>query len=763
MINQIGNLDRNKIEEILVREKKNIFTNLTYLKNGYSFASMRRIMQADVPIIIAAEGITLDEIKILQKYREKVCILSVNEAWKLLFKHGVLPDLMIGDSLGEFHESLNETVYIANIEEKNKILKYHQGKQFFYWSEDILAKYLSEEAQKKSDYIYTYNIMMQFPMIQNVYDRAVYIANYIGADQVIVLGKDDLDSSKIKSGTFVSLSAEQSMILMDIVHDCEQNCHLKDVLDELLPILDDNGAEELDHIMDAIKIDLKKTSDCIADNIQLYTQLYEMAKCETVYKDDLDNIVSRINYCTALLSKRKILFYVNFLLARLDHILPETRMPDKQNEITQIAENEIFRLQRIEMICSYLSSEFELLKLSDKRRKAKGSKHYQNVLCVYGESQYDVLPNFMNGMKKGFHQMGYDVYQWDLTKESMAVNGYNIYQNTIGYNYIVMMNGVSIEGAFTHYFSGCHQLWFENKNTKVAAIFVDHPRRHIERLKYAKDGVAVFFMDKNCCDYLEKYMPQVPAPCYIHMGGVKQEFDTKFLNRQNKIVFFGSKLNLKTLSDEINKSLYKGVIWKVIEELKVHPQKTIEETMIEVGEKYRCAYAISILMVASDVLLIVDEYIRAYFRERVVKEIAKSGIPFEVYGWASDDLLQYSNVAFKERVCFADMLEIYQKNRFVLNVQAWTKDGIHERVLNTMLAGAVSVTDPAKFIEREFCDGESVLLYHLDELEKLPEMLRYYMEHPDIAEEIALKGHKIVSEKHTWQIRAGEVLDLLKE
>lgn len=755
-----------KIRNFLIQELENVFVNLPYLKNAYTFTSLFRIIQADVPVVLTAERISIEEINLLHKYRNKVCIVAINETWKHLRVHGILPDIIMGNTMGGFDECLNNTLYIAGIEEKNELLQYHYGKQFFYSTKNGVARYLCEEAQKKSEFVYKYNILMPVAEYRNVYDRAVAIADYIGGEKIVCLGVDE-KMIQIENPKIIFYDLEHCDDLADFLATCDVECHLKETVSELLPILDQKGLIEFNNIVEQIKGELQDQIVYIDRKIELCKQLYEMAKRENVYQDDLNDVVSGINQCTHNMKKNRVAFYFQILLERLEKVVPKIKAVDTQNEIEEVAINEVYTLQRIRQICAFLTIEFDNLVLYDRQEENRIEKNKKicrkKILFVVGKSQYHVMPYFIQGLKRGFQQGGYDVYLWNLLENDMNVNGYNIFQNTIGYTYIILMNGVFLDVSCINLATGCRQMWYDNKNSKVVAIFVDHPRIHADRLIYVRKGVKALFFDKYFCKYLTEYMPQVSKPYYLQMGGVSQHVSVPFEERQNKIVFFGSKSDLEAWTTNINQFETKNMIWKIIEELIAYPNRTIEEAAQIVGIRNNCMYSVEMLIVLREELLFIDRYIRAYFREKIVMEIAKSGVPFDIYGWSSTDLEQFQNVSLKEVVSFEEMLRICQRSRFVLNIQPWTKDGVQERVFNTMLGGSVLVTDTSEMLEREFQGGENVLLYHLDEIEKLPEMLKYYMNHPKLAEKIAAKGYEIAKQRHTWEIRAKEILDLLSE
>lgn len=730
---------------------KGFFVNLSELKNGYTFAALFRILQADVPVIIVTETAVEDEIQFLKKARKNLCVIAVDNAWKKLKEWELLPDFLVGDNLGRFDESMNDVAVIANAEREEHFLQQHRGKQFFYWTENEIVRYLCEEAQKEAGYPYAYNIMEIFEESKDVYERAFDVAKYIGATDIRWFGaRDGRDKEYMDDLAWMEEWGRAAHI----------ECHIRETLEELLPLLDVKGKNAFDHLVNGLAEKAEAAAIAATWNVRLYSQLFQMARAETVYQEDLNDLVAKINQCTKKISEFPGVSYIGQVANEMRDVREENGEDKAKNEIERAALNEKAVSEKMKEIFVFVAKEFMQADLTRERKEHGNSvKKRKTVLLVCGDSQYDVLPGFVMEIKKGILKLGYDVYVWNMTQPKTY--GYNIYQNTVGYDFIILMNGVAIDFVMKDIFLQGLRVWYDKEETKAAAIFMDHPRRHIERLKYARDGVEVFLGDKYWCEYIERYMPEVSGWHYLPMAGVEQEDDIRFFEKENKIVFFGSGEDLSGLAEEINACPNKDFIWMVIEALMINPQYTEEEMIRRIGRECGCQYSAENLMLYADVLLLVQTYVRRYFRKKVIEEIAKSGIPFDIYGWRNDELERYENVTLKEKVNFREMLSICQHTRFILNVQPWTKDGTQERVFNTMLGGSVVVTDVSDSLEREFCDGESILFYRLNEIEKLPGMITYYMEHPQEAQKIAQNGYEIAGKKHTWANYAKDLMDIL--
>jgi len=81
----------------------------------------------------------------------------------------------------------------------------------------------------------------------------------------------------------------------------------------------------------------------------------------------------------------------------------------------------------------------------------------------------------------------------------------------------------------------------------------------------------------------------------------------------------------------------------------------------------------------------------------------------------------------------------------------WHKDGFTERVLNSMLAGAVALSDKTTRLEEEFVNGEDIILFDLVKIDSLPARLKDLLSNDEKLREVAENGRKKVMKKHLWK------------
>ena len=58
--------------------------------------------------------------------------------------------------------------------------------------------------------------------------------------------------------------------------------------------------------------------------------------------------------------------------------------------------------------------------------------------------------------------------------------------------------------------------------------------------------------------------------------------------------------------------------------------------------------------------------------------------------------------------------DMLSQSKISLNVMPWFKNGIHDRIFNSCLNGAVSLSDSSIYIDELFTDRQNIILYDLN-------------------------------------------------
>lgn len=152
-----------------------------------------------------------------------------------------------------------------------------------------------------------------------------------------------------------------------------------------------------------------------------------------------------------------------------------------------------------------------------------------------------------------------------------------------------------------------------------------------------------------------------------------------------------------------------------------------------------------------------------YYRHQVLRTILERGIRLDVFGdsWTNCPLRCYPNLICHPNVTVEESLDIYHQSKLSLNIMSWHKGGFTERMANIMLGGAVLVTDDTTYLRSRY-DENDLLVFRLEEREKLPEQIEKLLSEDNLRERMAQNGMKKTQSAHTWETRAQEFLKILQ-
>lgn len=742
-----------------------ILNNIKFLKDGYGLCSLEAMVPSDVPVVLINGKISIQSINQLKQVQNYGCIVAVGEVTNILLENNLKVDFIIFaedtdyDCFVENEEWINIPI-ITNSRIPVQILKKHKGKKFFYSSGNLIEADLFQDTISKCERIFRYNTLVNIN-VDSIKECMVAIGRFIGSYYTIVIDETE--------NRYVEIYNNKECFERVDIRDKNLNkyfnisVHMEIILSWVIPLFDKRGKEFFENIYNQLLEDFSGLQDTVNNGKELYYNLYDISCRETVTREELNCLVEQLNLVSTSINNYK---YINFLLDLSQTVNLEMNLNKANNEIGQVALEGIAICERLYYLLKIFISDVSRCLTSNDEYvyDLSNSEKSHNMLLVAGSSQYNVLPHFVIGLKKGFQEQGYVTYiqLWD-NQEECGFCGINHFQQTVGFEYIFLMNGVFLSQLRYDNIAEIYKYFFDNANSKIVSMFVDHPIHHQFRLSLATNNYRVLFPDDNWVKYVRKHMKNIENPCFFPVGGVESEliFFPDWEKRRNVVAFFGSYADLNLLQDRINQHQHRYFINLIIDELKNSPALTIEEAVDRLQKKNGCGYTLNYILHYSDVFEIIDTYIRQYFRQKVIDTIVHAGIPIELYGWNDTIYKDKTNVFFHDAVSFNEMLTISQKVRFVLNVQPWLKMGTQERVFNTMLAGAIAITDSTEYLQHEFIDKENILMYQLYDLQDMTSTIMYYMNHENDAKEIAINGQKLTKEKHTWQDRAGDLIKIL--
>ena len=402
---------------------------------------------------------------------------------------------------------------------------------------------------------------------------------------------------------------------------------------------------------------------------------------------------------------------------------------------------------------------------------------------VMMEGGVETLSYFSHQMAGEFQKMGYAVFFYDLKQEESSDGKLRKFirpRETV----LVTFNFQGLEKEAGVYREGIGYLW-DTYHIPCYNIAADHPYFYDDRLKDLPEKYRHISIDRRQKAYFEEFYPEYVSRGFLPLAGtglrqgedeaktgkagaqgtaVETEeagaqgdaeqaapcYDVILTGNYTKLSFFEPYINW---INEEYAAFYRGIIDDLLE----HPACTVEEVALAHCEQEMGKEPNDQLRIALHKMIFIDLYVRNYWRGKAVRTLVNAGIPVHVVGkgWEElEDVRHPECLKLHPQTDSVICLEMLADAKVSLNVMPWFKDGAHDRVFNSILNGAVCVTDPSCYLEEELHEGEGVCYVALQDMDALPEKVKDLLQNDSGRNEIVRRGRAIVEQKHTWAQRA---------
>ena len=378
----------------------------------------------------------------------------------------------------------------------------------------------------------------------------------------------------------------------------------------------------------------------------------------------------------------------------------------------------------------------------------------------------ETLDYFSMRMGEEYKRMGYQVFYYDLQDVTAAkkVRKYIRSKETI----MITFNFEGLEQENGIYEPSRGYLW-QQLGVPCYNIVADHPYFYHDRLENLPRDYHHISIDKNHRAYLRKYYPKYDDFGFLPLAGTplcSKEEQKLIADRNTDVLLVGNYTTLSFFEPHIEwineeyAQFYRGII----KDLTAETDSTVEAMEERHCNRELGETQLDELRSAFHKMTFIDLYIRNYYRGAVVQMLVDAGIEVTVIGKGWDELPceQRENLTILPQTDSIACLQAMKDAKIALNVMPWFKDGAHDRIFNGILNGCVSVSDTSKYLSEQLPQGMGVWYYQLSELEQMPQMITELLEDNDKLQHIVDTGYNLVKEKHTWEQRAHELLEMIK-
>lgn len=308
--------------------------------------------------------------------------------------------------------------------------------------------------------------------------------------------------------------------------------------------------------------------------------------------------------------------------------------------------------------------------------------------------------------------------------------------------------------------------YWKKNNIPVFDYIVDHPRNFEDSMLEPPCDLYVFTLDRDHKEYIRRFYPKVKGAYFSPNGGTDIGIGRDYKDRNIDVLYMGSCGSKITGFPPIDFFKDKGVgFYREVIDLLIDNTDMSVESAIEL---YFLRYKID----HDDVLLrslnntyagFIDIFVRRRFKLMGMKALDNAGVHVDIWGndWEDDEYPFSPNITIHDRVGREDMMEIITHSKISLCFIPWFKCGCSEKNFDSMLNGALCVTDRSKYLDDHYLDGYNIVYFDLNAPAQMAADVRWLLDNPKQAEIIAQRGYETALKYDTWDCRFETLIDTM--
>ena len=305
----------------------------------------------------------------------------------------------------------------------------------------------------------------------------------------------------------------------------------------------------------------------------------------------------------------------------------------------------------------------------------------------------------------------------------------------------------------------------------ILHILMDHPLWMHPSMEKHPHKYIQFCPDEEHVRYVKKYFPNVEHVEFLSHAGT---FDDKpiisYADKKYDIVFSASYFTPENRLLQLEQIYPKDspmyqICLQIGEDQITHTEKSLIQSVLDVLNANNMTLSDNAVKTIMRSLTSINWMVRMYYRGKVVQTLVEAGLPVHVVGkgWENHPCAGANNLHILHgRIDLADTFDYMRDARINLNVMPWFKEGTHDRIFNTMLRHSVCLTDSSTWIDGHYTTGQDIVLYDLKQLDKLPEIAEYWLNHPTEAQTLIENAYEKTATNYTWVNCVDSLLESLE-
>ncbi|MCM1212493.1 MAG: glycosyltransferase [Blautia sp.] len=383
------------------------------------------------------------------------------------------------------------------------------------------------------------------------------------------------------------------------------------------------------------------------------------------------------------------------------------------------------------------------------------------------EGDIETQGYFSIQLAQAFQKMGHETFLFDLSLPyNSAERFFRFYEkgNTVLINF--NFHGMSGEDIFLD--ENGVTMW-DALQIPSYNIVVDHPMYYHHFLERVPGGYHHINIDRNHARYMKRFFPQIKSDVFLPLAGTQLYPGKSYVPAQYRrydVTMVGNYTPPSQFEKYITRidEEYTAFYYGIIDDLLAHPMRTLEDVAEEHIRTEIPEVTEEELKGVMSKLTFLDLYVRFQTRGEAVRTLVDAGIKVHVFGggWEKLSCKKPENLVIGCSLDSVGCLKKLCQSKISLNVMPWFRDGAHDRIFNSMLNGALCLTDSSVYLEEILKEKENCKVYAIERLEELPDMVHGMLADVEGMQEIIDNGYELANAAHTWAHRAAVLHSIIE-
>ena len=300
-------------------------------------------------------------------------------------------------------------------------------------------------------------------------------------------------------------------------------------------------------------------------------------------------------------------------------------------------------------------------------------------------------------------------------------------------------------------------------------FIVDHPRYFFDTLDEVDYDLYVIALDRNHIDYIKRWYKDVKDVFFLPNGGTEYNSTIPYKDRKIDVIYMGecqrpiSEYLIIPFFEDQGREFYQYSIAKMRWDTSLTVEKVIDMYFEETGKS-----------VTKENLKYLNEIIATYLENTIrritklagMKALDNAGVHVDIYGgdgWYDDEIRFSDNIVIQGRVPIDELPQKICDAKISLCFTPWFKRGCSEKNFDSMLNGALCVSDKTEYLEEHYTDGYNIVYFDLSNPEQMAADIKWLLENDDKAEIIAKRGYETAARYDRWFNRFDYIIEKMHE